>query len=314
VGESLFANLLEILSGRTVFYNEIPCLLRLEPRRIRLRISASYVLSTDLSSSGQEFISLMGRGYLLTRQKDGSCVMDRVEGTNDEMSLIDLICKNPSVNIKPILKDFQANVYSRFFESFDLDKKIRPQFALSELRLNTYFDLENSVITARTVILRDGKEIPAEDLSRRIDQVKLELLQNYLASLGFSDGVLADESGILSFFRLDFTRMKSLTNVYLSENLRNKELRSVGRPVIRVTYQSGLVNVFLEKSEFSQAELEKIVLESKLTTVLLTECNDGKYIFHTHADRSTVKTPKGAFAEDEIPNDISIVLKALEDY
>lgn len=61
-------------------------------------------------------------------------------------------------------------------------------------------------------------------------------------------------------------------------------------------------------------KLEKIVLESKLTTVLLTECKDGKYIFHTHADRSTVKTPKGAFAEDEIPNDISIVLKALEDY
>ena len=30
--------------------------------------------------------------------------------------------------------------------------------------------------------------------------------------------------------------------------------------MIRVTYQSGLVNVFLEKSEFSQAELEKIVL------------------------------------------------------
>ena len=61
-------------------------------------------------------------------------------------------------------------------------------------------------------------------------------------------------------------------------------------------------------------KLEKIVLESKLTTVLLTECKDGKYIFHTHADRNTVKTPKGAFAEDEIPNDISIVLKALEDY
>lgn len=260
VGDSLFANLLEILSGRTVYYNEIPCLLRLEPRRIRLRISASYVLSTDLSSSGQEFINLTGRGYLLTRQKDGSCVLDRVEGTNDEMSLIDLVCKNPSVNIKPILKDFQANVYSRFFESFDLDKKIRPQFALSELRLNTYFDFDRSLITVRTVILRDGKEIPAGDLTRRIDQVKLELLQSYLASLGFSDGVLADESGILSFFRLDFTRMKSLTNVYLSESLQCKDLRSVGRPVIRVTYQSGLVNVFLEKSEFSQAELEKIVL------------------------------------------------------
>ena len=61
-------------------------------------------------------------------------------------------------------------------------------------------------------------------------------------------------------------------------------------------------------------KLEKIVLESKLTTVLLAECKDGNYIFHTRADRSSVKTPLGAFEEDEIPNDITAVLKALEDY
>ena len=61
-------------------------------------------------------------------------------------------------------------------------------------------------------------------------------------------------------------------------------------------------------------KLEKIVLESKLTTVLLAECKDGKYVFHTKADRSSVKTPLGAFEQDEIPNDITQVLKVLEDY
>ncbi len=61
-------------------------------------------------------------------------------------------------------------------------------------------------------------------------------------------------------------------------------------------------------------KLEKIVLESKLNVVLLAECKDGKYIFHTRADRSSVKTPLGAFEEDEIPNDLNAVLKALEDY
>lgn len=61
-------------------------------------------------------------------------------------------------------------------------------------------------------------------------------------------------------------------------------------------------------------KLEKIVLESKLTTVLLADCHDGKYIFHTRADRSSVKSPIGAFEEDEIPNDITEVLKALEEY
>ena len=61
-------------------------------------------------------------------------------------------------------------------------------------------------------------------------------------------------------------------------------------------------------------KLEKIVLESKLTTVLLALCKDGKYILKTRADRSSVKTPLGAFAEDEIDNDIVKVLKALEEY
>ena len=61
-------------------------------------------------------------------------------------------------------------------------------------------------------------------------------------------------------------------------------------------------------------KLDKIVLESKLTTVLLAECKDGKYIFRTHADRSTVKTPIGAFEVNEIENDIMAVIKALEEY
>ena len=61
-------------------------------------------------------------------------------------------------------------------------------------------------------------------------------------------------------------------------------------------------------------KLEKIVLESKLTTVLLAECKDGNYIFHTKADRSTVKAPMGAFQENEIPNDMLAVINALEEY
>lgn len=61
-------------------------------------------------------------------------------------------------------------------------------------------------------------------------------------------------------------------------------------------------------------KLEKIVLESKLTTVLLAMCKDGKYIFKTKADRSSVKTPLGAFDSDEIENDITKVLAALEEY
>lgn len=61
-------------------------------------------------------------------------------------------------------------------------------------------------------------------------------------------------------------------------------------------------------------KLEKVVLESKMTTVLHSVCKDGKYIFYTKSNNSTCKTPMGAFDVDEIENDITIVLDALKEY
>lgn len=64
----------------------------------------------------------------------------------------------------------------------------------------------------------------------------------------------------------------------------------------------------------SGKKLDKLSVESKLTTVLHAVCVDGRYVFKTHADNSTAKTPFGAFEEDEIENDITKVIKALEEY
>lgn len=64
----------------------------------------------------------------------------------------------------------------------------------------------------------------------------------------------------------------------------------------------------------SGKKLDKIVLESKFTTVLLAKCVDGKYLFETRSNNSTTKTPMGAFEETEIENDMAKVLEALKEY
>lgn len=62
-------------------------------------------------------------------------------------------------------------------------------------------------------------------------------------------------------------------------------------------------------------KLEKVVLESLFSVVLLAKCKeDGTYILETRAKNSTAKTPFGAFDKDEIPNDMQAVLKVLSDY
>ncbi len=64
----------------------------------------------------------------------------------------------------------------------------------------------------------------------------------------------------------------------------------------------------------SGKKLDKLSIETKLTTVLYAVAKDGEYVFQTRAHNSTCKTPLGAFDKDEIPNDIVTVLEALKDY
>lgn len=64
----------------------------------------------------------------------------------------------------------------------------------------------------------------------------------------------------------------------------------------------------------SGKKLDKITLESKFPVVLLAKMVDGKYVFETKANNSTSKTPLGAFDDNYIDNDISVVLKVLEEF
>ena len=63
----------------------------------------------------------------------------------------------------------------------------------------------------------------------------------------------------------------------------------------------------------SGKKLDKIVLESKFTTVLNSKVVNGEYVFETRNEFSTAKAPMGCFPQ-HIPNDIVQVDKALREY
>lgn len=94
------------------------------------------------------------------------------------------------------------------------------------------------------------------------------------------------------------------------------------------TYRDDLTIVFMAHSQTesddtgmrwtriktSGRKLDKIVLESKLTMVLLAKCEGGKYVFETHSKQSTAKSPLGMFEDDQIDNDLAKVLGKMEEY
>ncbi len=270
INNSLLATLLKSLEGREIIYNDSPCVLRLRKRELRIHVDENGTMSAGLTPD-QEYFVLAGQGYVLSKE-GGGCVLDRVAATSEEAGLLELVTQNTGIDIRPILEDFKKNVYARFFDLFDVDPKLKSDFRLSELRLDSFFDFEKGVITVRTDILRDEEKVLPESLTEKRDLIKLELLQGYLTELGFSDGRLEDESRVLSFFKMDLSALKRLTRVHLSETLKNKKILSIGRPVIRVSYKNDILSVFLEKSEFRDEELSRILeaLKKKKKYVLLT--------------------------------------------
>lgn len=64
----------------------------------------------------------------------------------------------------------------------------------------------------------------------------------------------------------------------------------------------------------SGKKLDKLVLESKFTTVLNSKVINGEYVFVTRDPSSTAKAPMGLFKTDIIPNDITEVIRALDEY
>lgn len=59
---------------------------------------------------------------------------------------------------------------------------------------------------------------------------------------------------------------------------------------------------------------EKNNIDSKFNSLFYAKCVDGKYIFETHANNSTARTPMGAFDEMQVDNDMLKILEILKEF
>lgn len=162
--------------------------------------------------------------------------------------------------------------------------------------------------------------------------------KNYMAT-DEPNKILALMKGISEKTELKYIVIDTLNGVMVGEEIRRSKEKGFDKWVDLVVYiysildivselRDDLTVIYTAHSETERTEdgymwprmkttgkkLNKLVPESKFNVVLLARCKDGKYIFETHSNNSTAKTPLDAFEEDEIPNDIVPVLKVLEEY
>lgn len=58
---------------------------------------------------------------------------------------------------------------------------------------------------------------------------------------------------------------------------------------------------------------EKIKVEGLSSVVIVADCVDGEYVFKVNGE-GTQKAPEGMFEEESIPNDLSLVVKAINEF
>jgi len=188
---------------------------------------------------------------------------------------------NENFSIRKHRETFINEVYLRKPNQFVIDQSIEKVFKESKTDINLYFDYDNKVVSLKKKFYKEQLDENDQNESKQIeigfndlsdmDKARAEKVESYLSSLGFVEGILKTEDKILNFLRLDFTYLKSIANVYLSESINNKKIVKFPKTQYRITYDNGMMTIFMNDSVFTKEELAEILskLKKKKKFVLL---------------------------------------------
>jgi len=251
--DKVFNELLHLLINRNIYINDKSYLCSLTLFNINFNINKDYIFNVNIPSNSK----LLDLGELILINNDNDQI-ELIDNTNKDLVLFSN--KYNNINIKELKDLFIDNLYSNYNELINIDESIKNDFMLHELEINSYFDYDNKIITLKVELIKDDIIIiDKEQLSLRDKNHLLKYLE-YINELGFiNHEILNDEAKILEFFYLDFSYLKKLSNVYLSDSIKKLQVLRFNPPTVKVRYESTLGLVFESESQFSNSELEEII-------------------------------------------------------
>ncbi len=248
------AQILEILLNNYICYNNISYFISSLEFVPEIYLDEHYSLKITNCGSDAEFLILNDKIVLLNKKLK---TIQFVKNDNN-FTLYKFVIENHDLDFSLVKDKFIYNVYARYSKLIKIDEQLKANIVIPEINIKAYFDYENEHIVVNTIYELDGNtslaDIRKYDYSHIIDNY-----ENYIAKLGFKNNVISDSNLIVNFLMLDFTYLKSIADVYLSDSLQNKTVSYAKLPSIRMNYNSGILDCFLEDSLYSDEELLNII-------------------------------------------------------
>ena len=227
-------------------------LIRLNPCDLYIRIDKHYVLTIE--SNDKDFYFFADKYVAYKDQK----VVDAISENEIYGSLISQVFYSPYPCIEDNVDDFKYNFVLRFPNRFIIDEAVKDEFIFDALSIKAYFDFDGKIINLFEEIYLENKLVKLEDLSYRL-AAQYRKYRAIIASLGFIDNLLKDPSKIIEFLSSSLDTLKQYCEVYLSENILNKTISKFVPPNLRISYNSSMLDVLMEESEYEDEELFAII-------------------------------------------------------
>lgn len=254
-----FSRLLLELKDLKIKYADVEYLVRLNKVDYKVEIDSEYKLHDNYK--GALLVSLVDKCFYFNHQ-DG--VIDILADNKNEVDFINFINAYNDVSIKNNLQIFKSKVFERFNHIIEIDGVIKDKFKIKDLKIKAHFDYNDKKIMVRNELYNDEDIMISEEDIKEKDYLKYNRYLNYLSNLGFMDNELVDSSKILNFLSMDFTELKKLCNVYLSESIMNKKIETFNKHTVIINNKSTVMEAFIETSKYSDEELYDILKALKL--------------------------------------------------
>ncbi len=266
IPKKCFESIINLLKNRYIKYNDLDYLVRLDEIKPDISISDDYILKTNIDK--KEILELDDLYYLDSRD----LVIDKIISDNKCKDLISFTSDNNNMDLSLVKSEFMDEIYPNFIDYINVPDVIKKEYQDNLIKIDAYFDYQNGKIICDTKIYKHDTLLTSDSFMNSADKAKFIRYTNYLEKLGFIDlKEIENQRMILQFFNLDFSELRKLCNVYLSDTIQNKSVAKMSIPSIRIQYENNMMEAFLEESEYSQEELVLIMkaIRQKKNFVLL---------------------------------------------
>lgn len=255
----LASHIIDLLKGEHVNFDEKYMFLDLSPKRIKVEVNDKMELQLGLNEN-QSVLELGDNQYIVDKE---ALIVYTITPDARYRQFINLACKLNGINLEPVIERFNDEIYPYVNNYLEVSPMVQNNFKISDLEIIAYFDYSNKILSVRESFKHDGADINKSEFKSQ-DQRKYDEYLAYLESLGFEDGICQAEDHIFDFMAMDFSHLRELASVYLSESIQNHQVVNFQKPTIKIQYHSGIMECFMEDTEYDEEELFKLYQAMKL--------------------------------------------------